>query len=74
MYAAQQAAEAKAQAMPDVSANQPAAGSRQREQGDIHVIAFWPHRFNADGFAGLVDLPRCNGPKPRRTRAKAVNG
>jgi len=23
------------------------------------------HRFNADGLAGLADLPRQNGPKPR---------
>ena len=32
---------------------------------DRQTLRDWVHRFNADGLAGLADLPRCNGPKPR---------
>jgi len=32
---------------------------------DRQTLRDWVHRFNADGLVGLVDLPRCNGPKPR---------
>jgi len=32
---------------------------------DRQALRDWVHRFNADGLAGLADLPRCNGPKPR---------
>lgn len=32
---------------------------------DRQTLRDWVHRFNADGLAGLSDLPRCNGPKPR---------
>ena len=32
---------------------------------DRQTLRDWVHRFNADGFAGLTDLPRRNGPKPR---------
>ena len=32
---------------------------------DRQTLRDWVHRFNVDGLAGLVDLPRCNGPKPR---------
>jgi len=32
---------------------------------DRQTLRDWVHRFNADGLAGLVDLPRRNGPKPR---------
>ena len=32
---------------------------------DRQTLRDWVHRFNADGLAGLSDLPRQNGPKPR---------
>ena len=32
---------------------------------DRQTLRDWVHRFNADGFAGLADRPRRNGPKPR---------
>ena len=32
---------------------------------DRQTLRDWVHRFNADGLAGLVDLPRRNGPRPR---------
>jgi len=32
---------------------------------DRQTLRDWVHRFNADGLAGLSDLPRRNGPKPR---------
>ncbi len=32
---------------------------------DRQTLRDWVHRFNADGLAGLSDLPRCCGPKPR---------
>ena len=32
---------------------------------DRQTLRDWVHRFNADGLAGLADLPRQNGPKPR---------
>jgi transposase len=32
---------------------------------DRQTLRDWVHRFNADGLAGLIDLPRRNGPKPR---------
>ncbi len=32
---------------------------------DRQTLRDWVHRFNANGLAGLADLPRCNGPKPR---------
>jgi len=32
---------------------------------DRQTLRDWVHRFNADGLAGLADLPRCCGPKPR---------
>ena len=32
---------------------------------DRQTLRDWMHRFNADGLAGLSDLPRQNGPKPR---------
>ena len=32
---------------------------------DRQTLCDWVHRFNADGLAGLADLPRQNGPKPR---------
>jgi len=31
---------------------------------DRQTLRDWVHRFNADGLAGLADLPRRNGPKP----------
>ena len=32
---------------------------------DRQTLRDWVHRFNTDGLAGLADLPRQNGPKPR---------
>lgn len=32
---------------------------------DRQTLRDWAHRYNADGLAGLADLPRRNGPKPR---------
>jgi len=32
---------------------------------DRQTLRDWLHRFNAGGLAGMADLPRCNGPKPR---------
>ena len=32
---------------------------------DRQTLRDWVHRYNADGLAGLADLPRRNGPKPR---------
>ncbi len=32
---------------------------------DRQTLRNWVHRFNADGLAGLIDLPRRNGPGPR---------
>ena len=32
---------------------------------DGQTLRDWVHRFNANGLAGLADLPRCCGPKPR---------
>jgi len=32
---------------------------------DRQTLRDWVHRFNEDGLAGLADLPRRNGPKPR---------
>ena len=32
---------------------------------DRQTLRDWVHRFNADGLAGLSDLPRQNGPRPR---------
>jgi len=32
---------------------------------DRQTLRDWVRRFNADGLAGLADLPRRNGPKPR---------
>jgi transposase len=32
---------------------------------DRQTLRDWVHRFNADGLAGLIDLPRRNGPRPR---------
>jgi len=32
---------------------------------DRQTLRDWVHRFNAGGLAGLSDLPRCSGPKPR---------
>ena len=32
---------------------------------DRQTLRDWVHRLNADGLAGLADLPRRNGPKPR---------
>ena len=32
------------------------------------------HRFNADGLAGLADLPRQNGPKPRLSPEQEAAG
>ncbi len=32
---------------------------------DRQTLRDWVHRFNADGLAGLSDLPRRNGPRPR---------
>ena len=32
---------------------------------DRQTLRDWVHRFNADGLAGLADLPRQNGPTPR---------
>ena|ERR1700712_1726490 len=32
---------------------------------DRQTLRDWVHRFNADGLAGLADLPRRNGPRPR---------
>ena len=32
---------------------------------DRQTLRDWVHRFNADGLAGLVHLPRQNGPRPR---------
>lgn len=32
---------------------------------DRQTLRDWVHRFNTDGLAGLSDLPRQNGPKPR---------
>ena len=32
---------------------------------DRQTLRDWVHRFNANGLAGLADLPRCCGPKPR---------
>ena len=32
---------------------------------DRQTLRDWVHRFNADGLAGLANLPRQNGPKPR---------
>ncbi len=32
---------------------------------DRQTLRDWVRRFNADGLAGLADLPRQNGPKPR---------
>jgi transposase len=31
---------------------------------DRQTLCDWVHRFNADGLAGLADLPRHNGPRP----------
>jgi len=32
---------------------------------DRQTLRDWVHRFNVDGLAGLIDLPRRNGPRPR---------
>ena len=32
---------------------------------DRQTLRDWAHRYNAAGLAGLADLPRRNGPKPR---------
>ncbi len=32
---------------------------------DRQTLRDWAHRYNANGLAGLADLPRCCGPKPR---------
>ncbi len=32
---------------------------------DRQTLRDWAHRYNAAGLAGLADLPRCCGPKPR---------
>ncbi len=32
---------------------------------DRQTLRDWVHRFNADGLAGLANLPRQNGPTPR---------
>ena len=32
---------------------------------DRQTLRDWVHRFNADGLAGLIDLSRRNGPRPR---------
>ena len=32
---------------------------------DRQTLRDWVHRFNVSGLAGLVDLPRRNGPRPR---------
>ena len=32
---------------------------------DRQTLCDWVHRFNAAGLAGLANVPRCNGPKPR---------
>jgi transposase len=32
---------------------------------DRQTLRDWVHRYNAEGLAGLADLPRRNGPKPR---------
>jgi len=32
---------------------------------DRQTLRDWVYRFNADGLAGLANLPRQNGPKPR---------
>jgi len=32
---------------------------------DRQTLRDWVHRFNADGLAGLANLPRQNGPNPR---------
>jgi transposase len=32
---------------------------------DRQTLRDWVHRYNADGLAGLADLPRRNGPTPR---------
>ena len=32
---------------------------------DRQTLRDWAHRYNAEGIAGLADLPRRNGPKPR---------
>ena len=32
---------------------------------DRQTLRDWVHRFNANGLAGLADLPRQNGPRPR---------
>jgi transposase len=32
---------------------------------DRQTLRDWAHRYNAEGLAGLADLPRRNGPRPR---------
>ncbi len=39
---------------------------------DRQTLRDWVHRFNADGPAGLVDLPRRNGPRPRLSLEQEV--
>ena len=39
---------------------------------DRQTLRDWVHRFNADGLAGLSDLPRQNGPKPRLSPEQEV--
>ncbi len=39
---------------------------------DRQTLRDWVHRFNAGGLAGLADLPRCNGPKPRLSPEQAA--
>jgi hypothetical protein len=39
---------------------------------DRQTLRDWAYRYNADGLAGLADLPRCCGPKPRLSPEQEV--
>jgi transposase len=39
---------------------------------DRQTLRDWVHRFNADGLAGLANLPRRNGPRPRLSPEQEV--
>jgi hypothetical protein len=32
---------------------------------DCQMLRDWVYRYNRSGVEGLVDRPRCNGPRPR---------
>ncbi len=39
---------------------------------DRQTLRDWVHRFNADGLAGLANLSRQNGPRPRLSPEQEV--